>query len=106
MATEQRRCLSCNAVIAATARGDRRFCSTACRMRAHRRRHGLRSVSRDQLELLIAGVEPPLAESALVEGIARAARDDWKAAAYILSRRWPERWGRPDGMREPDGKPL
>jgi hypothetical protein len=32
--------------------------------------------------VLIASVEPLVAESALVEGIARTARDDWRAAAF------------------------
>jgi hypothetical protein len=29
-----------------------------------------------------------------VRGIERAARHDWRAAAFVLERRWPDRWGR------------
>jgi hypothetical protein len=31
---------------------------------------------------------------------AAAARGDWRASAWILSRRWPERWGTPQQRRE------
>jgi transposase len=34
-----------------------------------------------------------LSEARLVVLIARAAIHDWKAAAWLLAHRWPERWG-------------
>ena len=35
-------------------------------------------------------------EPGLVVAIAKAAqRGNWHAAAWLLERRWPERWGRP-----------
>jgi hypothetical protein len=40
-------------------------------------------------------------EPNLVLAIARsAARGNWKSAAWLLERRWPERWGRPTERRE------
>lgn len=32
-------------------------------------------------------------EARLVVLIALAAKENWRAAAWLLSRRWPERWG-------------
>ena len=32
------------------------------------------------------------AEAILVKRISNAAADDWKAAAWLLERKWPERW--------------
>ena len=33
-------------------------------------------------------------ESTLVQTVTDAARDDWRAAAWLLERRFPERWRR------------
>jgi hypothetical protein len=43
----------------------------------------------------------------LVATMQRQARTSWRAAAWMLERRWPERWGRdralaPEGDDEPD----
>src|SRR5262245_16412631 len=38
--------------------------------------------------------DDPRLEAALVSAIAAAGRRDWRAAAWVLERRWPERWGR------------
>lgn len=39
--------------------------------------------------------------------IARAATDNWQAAAWLLERRYPERWARPSqrGQQEPAAEP-
>jgi transposase len=47
------------------------------------------------------------AEVSLVATMQRQARTSWRAAAWILERRWPERWGReralgPENGDEPD----
>jgi hypothetical protein len=34
-----------------------------------------------------------VSEARLVVLISLAAKDNWRAAAWLLSRRWPERWG-------------
>jgi hypothetical protein len=31
---------------------------------------------------------------ALVTGVAIAARDDWRAAAFLFERKYPQHWGR------------
>jgi hypothetical protein len=42
-------------------------------------------------------------EARNVAQIARAAAEDWRAAAWLLERSAPERWGRPEARRrEPD----
>ena len=61
-------------------------------MAAFRARRVASAVAPAELERLVGTVPPAAAESALVAGIAQAARADWKAAAFILERRWPQRW--------------
>ena len=41
---------------------------------------------------MMSAVDTALAEASLVAGIMLAGRSDWRAAAFILERRWPERW--------------
>jgi hypothetical protein len=38
---------------------------------------------------------PALVEVALVAGVSAAGAEDWQASAWLLSRRWPRRWGLP-----------
>jgi hypothetical protein len=51
------------------------------------------TVSRAKLTELVDELEGPRGEAALVLGVARAAATNWGAAAWLLERRWPERWG-------------
>jgi hypothetical protein len=52
---------------------------------------------RSELEQAIerATEEPKLVASV----VAAAARGDWRASAWVLSRRWPDRWGPPPQRR-------
>lgn len=56
-----------------------------------------------ELDRLVDALEPAVAESALVAGVAAAAREDWRAAAWVLSRRWPERWASVERATAPSG---
>ena len=87
-----RRCLSCGALLTSTSRPDRRYCTTACRMAAHRARHAAERLRPIELDRLVALLDAPKAEVALVAGISVAAAESWQAAAWLLSRHWPERW--------------
>jgi hypothetical protein len=57
---------------------------------AHRRERGPKIL--DELDRLVDALGLAAGESALVMGVAAAARDDWRAAVWILEHRWPERW--------------
>jgi hypothetical protein len=104
VATE-RRCEneSCHALLASTSRPDRRYCSDSCRQLAYQRRRGPASRPssidrrRDRDRATLIELERVLAshleEPHLVALIAKAARSQWRAAAWILERRYPERWG-------------
>jgi hypothetical protein len=85
-----RRCLGCGALLASTSRSDRKFCGVACRVADHRRRHA--GPSPAELAGLADELPAAVAESTLVAGLRDAARLDWKAAAWLLERRWPQRW--------------
>lgn len=95
-----RRCGHCGAVLAASSRADRTFCSTACRVAAHRLRRT--PPPPPDLAQLTETVQPALAEVALVHGEAAAAAEDWTAAAWLLERQYPERWSR--GARGQDAE--
>lgn len=63
-----RSCDGCGAVLAATSRPYRRFCSGACRAAAHRREHDTRLVTPGELARLVRAVDPAAAEVSLVTG--------------------------------------
>jgi hypothetical protein len=70
---------------------------------AHRRRRGAGFTAGDLDRL--AEAAGPIAEPLLVAAVQAAVmRGSWQAAAWVLSRRWPERWAAPAGRvaREPD----
>lgn len=98
-----RHCLACGRPLALHRRADARYCSTRCRVLAHRRRHGSGFTPLDLDRL--AEAAGPIAEPLLVAAVQAAViRGSWEAAAWVLSRRWPQRWGAPAGRvgREPD----
>jgi hypothetical protein len=90
-----RPCLNpaCRALLSTLSRPDKRYCSTACRVAAHRWAQATDRLPPAALARLAEELPPAVAEGALVAGIARAAAADWKAAAFILERRFPSRWG-------------
>jgi hypothetical protein len=70
---------------------------------AHRRRHGAGFTAGDLDRL--AEAAGPIAEPLLVAAVQAAVlRGSWTAAAWVLSRRFPERWAAPAGRvaREPE----
>jgi hypothetical protein len=102
------KCEACGDELPATARRNRRYCDARCRRRAYEERHAatvaeLEPVSPvgditsdEHLQELLGRV---IAEERLVALVAAGAKSNWRAAAWILERRYPERWGparRPD----------
>ena len=95
--------LPCGRPLTPYSRADARYCSTRCRVLAHRRRHGSGFTPSDLDRL--AGSAGPIAESLLLAAVQAAVlRGSWEAAAWVLSRRWPQRWGPAAARtaREPD----
>jgi hypothetical protein len=90
-----RRCPSCGSVLASTSRPDRVFCSATCRSAAYRARQAAESLAPAELARLADALPPAVA------GITQAARVDWRAAAWLLERRWPERWAELERATEP-----
>jgi hypothetical protein len=85
-----RLCGACGRPLPTLARPNRRYCNSACRMAAFRQRHGSATLARAALDR-IAAAGGPLSEQYLLAGVQEAARRDWTAAAWVLSRRWPQR---------------
>jgi len=108
----ERRCESCGAPLPTTARRDRRYCGGACRARASAQRRREAQAAAGTAVGAGAGLPPELraaldralAEPLLVGYVARAAQSNWRAAAFILERRYPERWspGRTSSGEPPD----
>jgi hypothetical protein len=93
IAAPPRRCRSCGALLASTSRPDRRYCSASCRVTAYRQREAEPGMTASELDRLVAMLDAPKAEVALVAGISVAAAGSWQAAAWLLERQHPERWG-------------
>jgi hypothetical protein len=55
---------------------------------------------------LAAALEHFLAEPRLVGEIAKASRSNWRAAAFLLERTYPERWAAATRQRRPDEEPY
>jgi hypothetical protein len=98
-------CAFCGEPLSGPGRSDRLYCGVACRKAAHRRRKR----EREAPELIApepAGTKPggsldrealieeALSEPRLVVYVAAAAKTNWRAAAWLLEHRHPERWGR------------
>src|SRR4051794_17498097 len=100
--TVNRTCEACGADLGLLARPDQRYCKgSACRVRAHRARtreqhkspvgEWLAQSSAVSPELAKA-VEEAIAEPRLVALVAKAASSNWRAAAWLLERRYREHW--------------
>jgi hypothetical protein len=103
-----------------TSRGDRKFCSPSCRTSGYRARQRRRSTLAEAVQRpthepvagtsapdqqLAAALEQALAEPRLVAWIAKASRSNWRAAAWLLERTYPERWAATTRQRRPDEDP-
>jgi hypothetical protein len=102
------KCAACGDELSAFSRSDRRYCDARCRRRAYRERHApagpeLAPVARitddAQAEELLQRV---LDERRLVALVAAGAKSNWRAAAFLLERRYPERWA---PVRRPQAEP-
>jgi hypothetical protein len=100
MRGNERRCESCGVLLARTSRPDRRFCSPACRQSAYAQRRGSRSLTiispAEQTEIARILASAIREERLVLEIAAAAANGQWRASAWLLERRWPVRWGRPE----------
>src|SRR5690349_342190 len=98
--TIRRVCEGCGLPLPAGSRPNRRHHDGACRVRALRARR--RAAQARAADALVPGLTPELAaaleravaEPRLVADLART--DDWRAAAWMLEREFPERWARRD----------
>ena len=119
-----RTCANCRAELPALARRDRRYCDARCRRRAFEKRKSdvvratTRTTDDDGAEVAaeLAPVVPIAEGSALAEAVERATREtrltglvaaeagrgNWRAAAWLLERRYPDRWA--PIRRKPDGE--
>jgi hypothetical protein len=112
--TVERRCEHCGNVLASTSRPDRRHCSASCRSAAYAaRRRAANSERVRNLNVPSAELEQVLArateETRLVAVIAAVAgKGNWRAAAWLLERQHPERWGAQRRVQvelQPESKP-
>jgi hypothetical protein len=108
-----RNCEQCGGVIPAGRRGDARYCCDAHKAAAYkaRRRAAARSPFADAPFALApeqqAALDQATSEVRLVAIVASAARTQWRAAAWLLERRHPQRWAAPassarEVVRDPD----
>lgn len=55
-------------------------------------------IARNSVFAAAVGLAQAIGKQRLVARVNRSSRDDWKAAAWLLERRWPKEWGK----RSPD----
>ncbi len=92
----ERRCEQCDRALP-LGRADQRYCGTNCRTAACRqRRRDEREQERREWVGLTAhqahALDSALAEERLLASVAHAARENWRASAWLLERRYPEHW--------------
>ena len=96
MHTAERLCGGCGEPLEPSRR-NRRYHGPRCRKAAYLRRQHERETAES---VPTPGLDPQavLAEATseprLLIYVAQAARSNWRAAAWLLERRWPERWAR------------
>jgi hypothetical protein len=96
VATDERVCDDCGVALPVPSSPKRRYCSNACRQRARRRRQLGERVA----DLIVDGLPDDLellSEPRLVRMVALAGQTEWRAAAWLLERLYPERFGRRTG---------
>src|SRR5262249_26070077 len=104
----EKRCEACQAPLPTHGRRDRRYCDGPCRAAApagRRRGAGGGTATAAIPPELQAALDNALAEHRLVALVAAAAgKGQWRAAAWLLERRHPERWsaGRTGSDAPPD----
>jgi hypothetical protein len=105
------KCEACGDELPATGRSDRRYCDARCRRRAFEERHAAApelapvvplSEDEQHVQELLGRV---LREERLIGLVAAGAKTNWRAPAWILERRYPERWGPVRPQEEPEPAP-
>jgi hypothetical protein len=106
-------CLGCGEPLPLLARPNRRYHDGRCRAVAHRRREHVHSGSGVPVAgILIAEhaavLDAATSEVRLVALVAQAAArpGGWRAAAWLLERRHPERWGQPGRVERNEPPPA
>jgi hypothetical protein len=97
-----RLCDGCGEPLPTTARPNMRHHNTACRTRAYARRRRAEDRATERTSPLSraaalsadqqAVLDQATSEVRLVALVAKAAQTQWRAAAWLLERRHPERW--------------
>jgi hypothetical protein len=92
------KCEACGDELPATGRSDRRYCDARCRRRAFEERHAAAPelapvVPLSEDEQHVQELLGRVLRERLIGLVAAGAKTNWRAPAWILERRYPERWG-------------